>query len=1079
MSKRTGNSSRALAGLSAADAFACLIALLGTVLPGDGPALAGEFTPCDVNPCQPWCPDPDCNPLCGGSMEDPDCLLSACSGPSGDCQASCCPCDAGCEEHGADVSVWPDLTWIGDVVTATVCSGDIDPMCSNLLVQGAEFTTHDFACPLKYSAPVPPPLAEWLYTPSPWPIGPCVLSPYGEDWDSTVYLPDSYTFSLSPYTVWGCSIDAGTPYGTYGHRVFSALSLDLALANGSPPYTAFPEKTPLEDQEPSYYLGVNDDFGEGKPTEDWEDPSPISVPHLPGEAAIASVNDMVRLYLDLIGLDLTTCGSGRVSVRLWAAPANWVRLLAINPDCLTLADCGGDPLCPNCYEVITFSRDIAPDYLLGSRSNWLFYLEGLYPGTVVVTADGTIDGDPNRRRIDEILFKVVKIDADVDSDNTKTAAPFGPDGSIDEDRIEDSADLPGRIILVNDDDDDNDGVVDYGDGYDLNPHAFIPQDNSNEAEDDFIEMKLRVPAPVDLAIAEIRVTYEASDPLNAAHEYGQPPEVPPISLTPAPGVLRIWTKRGSEPRSWLAAPAGDYVVPDTHPASALGLSNGTREVSLWLEGISPGQTRVVFELDPDGDGPAGFVHSDAFRVTVLKVAIVNPTAPTWVYDSEMGKKTPRIMTPAAGDSLTGNEFTYSAAYPDGVLFVPVRIQIEPDTPQIRALFENRIRTRVSPIDDSHSGHENVQLAWNSPFPGEATAGKAAPAGGSLWYALATFTKLPPNNGDFGRKTLTVDFLGVAGNVLCSPRTRDYEIFYAWGAINHPNLPGKPDLDNFSATNVDTIGFGDSTRSPNWFFYWNRTGAGNPAARFDSTMSVYENEAAFVPAGFNWYRYTGPRERILVGPLGLSDLFNTINSTGTPKTGIDAFADLILHEARHVTQVIEHNGLNPYDVATLGGARIGWSWCDMGMVFKRTRANIEAYGYNHFQAGPDGEPGTAGEDDDNPPDGEIDELDEFIAGLGDTVVGDDVDLDPDGDGWGVVATEPDPNQNADGDGITPEWNNGGWQDNKVSGPKGSQSNRAETSPQGQFAEDDWGDPGKQHGLEHATQNADGEYNDYRD
>jgi hypothetical protein len=861
----------------------------------------------------------------------------------------------------------------------------------------------------------------------------------------------------------------------------------LALPNGHSPPTAFPEHTPQEDQQPGYYWGVNDDFDEGKSTEDREDPSPASLP-----PPVLMTDDMVRLYLELMGYCGVNCGDDRVKVYLWSSATEGddreemeegeeakARLFAVNPSCLAgYVACDGSE-CANCYDEITPNQDIAPDYLLstGSKHDWQFYLEGTSPDALYVKTIGIIDG--TRKRLDGILVKIVQIDVDVDSDNTKTEAPFGPDGSIEEDRIEDRDDLPGRIVLVNDDDDDNDGVVDYGDGYNLMSEDEAFQDDIAHGENDFIEMKLRVPAPVDLAVARIRVTYQASDPSLATYEYSPGP---PYSITPAPGLLRIWTTTGSECRFRWSPPGGDYFAPDTYPASALGLSNGTREVSLWLEGISPGQTRVLFELDPDGDGPADFVHSDAFRVTVLKVAIVNPTAPTWVYSFDMGQKTPRIMTPANAPLFSGNEFTYSDAYPDGVLTVPVFIQIEPDTAQIRALFEDKIRTRVSAVDDSHLAGTNVQLTWDHPFPGEPTAGKAMygdPLPMPLWQAKATFIKLPPDNDDFGRKTLTVDFLGTAGKIVCSPRIREYEIFFARDATNHPDLPGKLDLEYFSATDVDNAGRGNSTRSQNWFFYWNRTSAGDPEARFDSNLQATGATGA-TPAVAYWEGYAGPRARILVHFENDSDLRDTINSTGTPKTGIDRFADTILHEARHVKQVIEHNGLNPHNVATASGAKIGWSWCTIhAVVIARNRANIQAARYNHFQTGPDGKPGKAGFDDDS--DGPIDEfdLDEFIAGPDDTVTEDDIDLDPDGDNWGTVPTEPDPNQNADGDGVTPEWDNPGWQDNRFSGDKGSQSNRAETTLQGHFAQYDWARPGKQHGPDLATENADGEYNRYDD
>lgn len=568
--------------------------------------------------------------------------------------------------------------------------------------------------------------------------------------------------------------------------------------------------------------------------------------------------------------------------------------------------------------------------------------------------------------------------------------------------------------------------------------------------------------------------HQASDPFNTTYDYGEPPEVPPISITPASGLLRIWTKTGSASRSYWSTPGGDYVAPDTYPASALGLSSGTREVSLWLEGINPGQAQVVFELDPDGDGPADFVHSDAFRVTVLKVAIVNPTGPSWVYDSDMGRKTPRIMTPANAPLFSGNEFTYSDAYPDGVLTVPVFIQIEPDTAQIRALFENKIRTRVSAINDSHLAGTNVQLTWDHPFPGEPTAGKAMygdPLPMPLWQATATFTKLPPDNEDFGLKTLTVDFLGEAGNIVCSPRTREYEIFFARDATNHPDLPDKDDLDNFSATDVDTVGHGDSTRSQNWFFYWNRTAAGDPDVRFASNYhDSFRADVAVVPTGYAWLTSTAPKDRIVVSPVNCREYDQRQDGSAEWVSGIDLFANVVLHENRHVLQCIEHDALNPYDVSA-GGSRVGYSVSTNGFLIPRTRGGVQNGEYNHFRAGPDDQPGDAGKNDDPLRDNEIDERDEFLAGPFDpsipldqgSVVGDDEDLDRDGDLVShLVPTDPDADPNV------PDYQL--WE---------KQADARETSPQDTHRQVDWASPGKQHGPDLDTPNDLSEINRYDD
>ncbi len=522
-------------------------------------------THCDEGPCDEECLQRVCNPDCIGVFQG--------------CQGSCCPCNPDCGGRLADVSVSPDLTWIGDVVTGTVCSdGAIYPTCYELVVSGAEFTTGDFACPLTYPLPAERPAVDVLLTPEP--NGWCLLAPPADE--EMVYLPGSYTFYLFTDMVGGGSINIGEQFGPpYGSRSFLALSLDLALGQ-----TGFPELTPLEHQEPGHYFGVNDDFDERKPTEDWEDVSPIWVPP-PNEVAKAKTDDMVPLYLDLMGWDPVTCGgSGRVSVKLSADPADNVRVLAINPACLTQANCGGDPLCPNCYKVIPSGYDVAPDYLFGSKSNWEFYLEGLSPGTVRLKAEGMIDGDSGRRRNDEILFKVVKIDADVDSDNTNNTAPYGPDATdLTEDRIEQRAGEPGRLVLVNDDDDDQDGLQDY-DPDDL-PVA--------GGDNDLVAITFSAPdfTPRDPNYAKWVVSLSS-----AAIDIWQNPNKTGFHI-PAAGTADIkWT---------------DFALPQTWYIQGLQVTPA-----------GPVQITANLLVDPDGSETAHdfeAVHHDTVQVTVLGVDI--------------------------------------------------------------------------------------------------------------------------------------------------------------------------------------------------------------------------------------------------------------------------------------------------------------------------------------------------------------------------------------------------------------------------------------------------------------------------
>ncbi len=109
----------------------------------------------------------------------------------------------------------------------------------------------------------------------------------------------------------------------------------------------------------------------------------------------------------------------------------------------------------------------------------------------------------------------------------------------------------------------------------------------------------------------------------------------------ADGKLRLWLKDAPQPRdgSPVSSEGGTYIAPfdgtdeetteaTTYTASQLGLQAG-KTTEIYLEAINPGSARISIQLDPDGDGPAGYVGSDEIRVTMIQLAFVNPEMPTW------------------------------------------------------------------------------------------------------------------------------------------------------------------------------------------------------------------------------------------------------------------------------------------------------------------------------------------------------------------------------------------------------------------------------------------------------------------
>jgi hypothetical protein len=169
------------------------------------------------------------------------------------------------------------------------------------------------------------------------------------------------------------------------------------------------------------------------------------------------------------------------------------------------------------------------------------------------------------------------VDIDVDSNNDrKIDTDNGPAGT--DDPIEDIAGIdakPGKVLLVNDQDTDNDGIQDYFDGF----NAFATLD-----EDDLLGNASF--APMSLALAglpthtPVTLDYSGSDPsLLIEDSTGR--------LVPAPGHLRVWTVDATFSRSASQLRAGGhYVPPGTYSLQELGITSG-QTLTLYVEAIRP------------------------------------------------------------------------------------------------------------------------------------------------------------------------------------------------------------------------------------------------------------------------------------------------------------------------------------------------------------------------------------------------------------------------------------------------------------------------------------------------------------
>lgn len=215
-----------------------------------------------------------------------------------------------------------------------------------------------------------------------------------------------------------------------------------------------------------------------------------------------------------------------------------------------------------------------------------------------------------------------------------------------------------------------------------------------------------------------------------------------------------------------------------------------------------------------------------------------------------------VASPVDGGDGSGavpdgaNEFTYSTAATGLLTLKP-----KATAPQIGALPASvyaRFTFEVEPVGAS-------AMAWDAASPG----GKPSVTGDEM-KAIATFTGLPANNSDFGKKKAKIAF---DGQMVCE---NPYEVFFARDAKNHP-------------------GAGAGT-TPNWFFYWEQVGGFGNLAYGGSHATRW-----------GYYDYNGSD-----GHLDKAIIYDKVVLTDNPtgpmgKAGMDCFGQTAHHELKHYMQ----------------------------------------------------------------------------------------------------------------------------------------------------------------------------------
>jgi len=251
----------------------------------------------------------------------------------------------------------------------------------------------------------------------------------------------------------------------------------------------------------------------------------------------------------------------------------------------------------------------------GQGSTARFAVGNIGTGTVRFVARGiVIDPDHSLSDSTHVPISVGGVDLDIDSDNNNEMEP--PDRTLLEELLEVAPDVPGKLMMVNDEDLDGDGIPEYADGFNRDDQAGTDDDES--AQDDFVPLVLDLSEEVDPFVAKLKITYDDATPAEVTYD-------PTNGWAPGSGALRLWTKDGNQARnknSVKAIQPGDFVPAGEYPdPSELGFSSTIERITLYVEGIEKsttvGDQRIKVELDPDGTGPLGWQWIDELNVTVF------------------------------------------------------------------------------------------------------------------------------------------------------------------------------------------------------------------------------------------------------------------------------------------------------------------------------------------------------------------------------------------------------------------------------------------------------------------------------
>jgi hypothetical protein len=328
------------------------------------------------------------------------------------------------------------------------------------------------------------------------------------------------------------------------------------------------------------------------------------------------------------------------------------------------------------------------------------------------------------------------------------------------------------------------------------------------------------------------------------------------------------------------------------PNTTLPPEHDTQEYTIWPKAVDSQTVTVI----PDTGGEAkGFVITKENILQYIidnnqKLLVQNKAWPKEPANEPM-KKTAKLATvefiTPAGDPVNSpvsefsggqneadgvNEFTYSTAEV-GVLTIKLKAKVA-GISNFDTTFQNRFKFEVDAIGNS-------TMAWNTANPGGQVTVE-----GDFIKATVTFTGLPQNNSDFGKKKARVMF----DNQKAAEQR--FEVFFSKNSKNHPN--------------------GGFNTPQNWFYYWKQ----GDVCGIPQNCIYYDSDQYFGSANLNTKVITlyRPASGTNNGPEEWTHKLSGLKLTTTAEgSGIQCVAETIRHELHHI-EIYDHFG---YDFP-LGG-----------------------------------------------------------------------------------------------------------------------------------------------------------------